>query len=119
MSAKIYSYNLPMPPSVNALWKTGNARMYRSKKYLEWIAECEGMLADRERPRIDYPFAIDIAVGRPSKRRMDIDNRVKAVMDILEREEIITDDCLCWHMTVYWDEEITGCKVMIRKAAMH
>ena len=119
MSAKIYHYSLPMPPSVNALWKTGNARMYRSAKYLAWMAECEGMLADKERPRINYPFAIDIAIGRPSKRRMDIDNRVKAVMDILEREEIITDDCLCWHMTVYWDQDITGCKVMIRKAAMH
>ena len=119
MSAKIYQYNLPLPPSVNSLWRTGRARMYRSKKYLGWIEECEVIFEGREVPRIAYPFAVEIALGRPSKRRMDIDNRIKAVMDVLERVGVIEDDSYCWHMVVYWKEGLEGCQVTIHKAAIH
>ena len=51
---------------------------------MDWINDCKVTLADMERPAIDYPFNIEIVVGRPSKRRMDIDNRAKAVMDVLK-----------------------------------
>jgi len=119
MSAKIYQYSLPLPPSVNSLWRTGRARMYRSKKYLEWIDECMETFAERNVPQIDYPFAIEIALGKPSKRRMDLDNRIKAVMDLLERAGVIADDCWAWHITVYWKEDLKGCQVTIHKAAVH
>ena len=71
--------------------------MYRSKKYLEWIGKCEEYFANRVPPLINYPFAIEIAMGRPSKRKMDIDNRIKAVLDVLERVRVIEDDSLAEH----------------------
>lgn len=67
------------------------------------------------RPEIDYPFNIEIIVGRPSKRRMDIDNRAKAVMDVLQHCKVITDDCLANRITMMWSD-IDGCKVTISKA---
>jgi len=118
LSAKIYQYNLPLPPSVNSLWRAGRARMYRSKKYLEWISKCEEYFANRVPPFINYPFAIEIAMGRPSKRKMDIDNRIKAVLDVLERVRVIEDDSLAWHLTVYWEENLDGCRVTINKAGI-
>ena len=44
--------------------------------------------------------------GRPSKRRMDIDNRAKAVMDALQELRIIADDCLANRVTMMWSLEI-------------
>jgi crossover junction endodeoxyribonuclease RusA len=112
---KVYVYHLPTPPSVNRLWRISGRRMYRSKKYTEWIAEVVLALETAPRPEIDYPFNIEIIVGRPSKRRMDIDNRAKAVMDVLQHCKVITDDCLANRITMMWSEG-EGCQVTIWKA---
>lgn len=89
--------------------------MYRSKQYMEWINEVTLALELENRPEIDYPFNIEIIVGRPSKRRMDIDNRAKAVMDVLQHCNIITDDCLANQINMMWSD-IEGCKVTIWSA---
>jgi crossover junction endodeoxyribonuclease RusA len=112
----IYSYNLPVPPSVNALWRISGRRMYRSKKYMEWIAACNEHIYAEDVPGIDYPFNIEIIVGRPSKRRMDIDNRSKAVMDVLQHYGVIADDCLANRITMMWSNDISDCQITIWKA---
>ncbi len=118
MSNRVYKYSFSIPPSVNRLWRISGRRMYRSKLYTEWIDQCRKELVDIDPPFIDYPFAIEIIVGRPSQRRMDIDNRSKAVMDMLQHLDIITDDCLAHHITMYWSNEIQNCQVTISKAAV-
>ena len=86
--------------------------MYRSKLYVDWLAEMTLLMEVEDRPEIDYPFNIEIIVGRPSKRRMDIDNRAKAVMDALQHCNIITDDCLAHRVTMMWSDG-DDCKVTI------
>jgi crossover junction endodeoxyribonuclease RusA len=113
---RVYVYNLPTPPSVNSLWRISGRRMHRSKKYTEWIGEVALALELEQRPEIDYPFNIEIVVGRPSKRRMDIDNRAKAVMDVLQHCGIIADDCLANRITMMWSNDLDGCKVTISTA---
>lgn len=115
MANKVYTYHLPTPPSVNRLWRISGRRMYRSKQYTEWIAQVAAALDGEPKPEIDYPFNIELIVGRPSKRRMDIDNRAKAVMDVLQHCNIITDDCLANQINMMWSD-IEGCKVTIWKA---
>lgn len=113
---RIFVYTLPTPPSVNALYRITGRRMYRSKKYMEFISDCEQALAGKDRPAIDFPFNIEIVVGRPSKRRMDIDNRAKSVMDVLQHLDIITDDCLANRVMMMWSNDIEGCKITISSA---
>lgn len=83
---------------------------------MEWIGEVALALELEHRPEIDYPFNIEIVVGRPSKRRMDIDNRAKAVMDVLQHCNIITDDCLAQRIMMMWSNDLDGCKVTISSA---
>tara|TARA_R110002167_G_scaffold142496_5_gene331261 strand:+ start:1756 stop:2040 length:285 start_codon:yes stop_codon:yes gene_type:complete len=90
--------------------------MYRSKKYMEWIGQAALAVELEQRPEIDYPFNVEIIVGRPSKRRMDIDNRAKAVMDFLQEAKIITDDCLAQRITMMWSNDIDGARVTISTA---
>ena len=112
----IYNYQIPIPPSVNALWRVTGRRMYRSKKYMDWIKQCDQHIGLKEPPGVDYPFNIEIVVGRPSKRRMDIDNRGKAVMDVLQYYGIIEDDCLANRVTIMWSNDINNCDITIWKA---
>ncbi len=123
MGNRIYVYNLPTPPSVNALWRISGRRMYRSKKYMEWLAEVSLALELESRPEIDYPFNIEIVVGRPrrkdgslSSRKSDIDNKVKGVLDVLQHCKVIKDDYLANRVTVMWSNEIEHCKVTISTA---
>jgi len=83
---------------------------------MQWIGEVALALELEQRPEIDYPFNIEIVVGRPSKRRMDIDNRAKAVMDVLQHCNIIADDCLAQRIMMMWSNDLDGCKVTISAA---
>ena len=115
---KIYVIDLPTPPSVNALWRISGRRMYKSKKYREFIDLCREVV-EFDFPTVDYPFNIEILIRRPSKRRMDIDNRAKAVMDILEELKIISDDCLANQINMMWSEDVENCQVTISKSPLN
>ena len=86
---------------------------------MDWLADCHHSLRGIHRPNIDYGFNIEIIVGRPSKRRMDIDNRAKAVMDALQELRIIADDCLANRVTMMWSVEIEWCEITITRAEVH
>ena len=115
----IYTYHLPYPPSTNRLWRITGKRMYRSKKYLEWMGECALALELENRPNIDYRFNIEIVVGRPDRRRRDLDNLSKPILDCLQHCRIVKDDCLNQRMTLMWTNEFEGAKVTIWRAEAH
>ena len=105
------------------MWRISGRRMYRSKKYMDWLAEVSLALELELRPEIDYPFNIEIVVGRPrrkdgslSSRKSDIDNKVKGVLDVLQHCKVIKDDYLANRVTVMWSNEIENCKVTISTA---
>lgn len=117
---RLYEYALPIPPSVNALWRVSGRRMHRSKKYTGWIDECLLMLELEQRPQIAGPFICEITVGRPrrkdgsiSTRKADIDNRVKPVLDLLQHAGIVVDDANAWQVMVMWSNDIDYCQVRV------
>src|SRR5262245_45045193 len=86
---------LPLPPSVNHLWRSGRGRVYRSPKYLAWIQEAGWDLATQRPKPVMGPVSISIAAGRPDGRRRDLDNAsFKAVLDLLVVHRILQDDSL-------------------------
>lgn len=117
---RLFEYALPIPPSVNRLWRVSGRRMHRSKKYTDWIDECLLALELEQRPQIDGPFICEITVGKPrrkdgsiSTRKSDIDNRVKPVLDICQHAGIIVDDANAWQVMVMWSNDIDYCQVRI------
>jgi len=117
---RLYEYSLPIPPSVNALWRVSGRRMHRSRKYTDWLSECMLALELEPRPEISGPFICEITVGRPrrkdgsiSTRKADIDNRVKPVLDLMQHANIVVDDANAWQVMVMWSNEIEHCQVRI------
>lgn len=118
----IHYIRIPFPPSVNSLWRIGRGRMFRSKKYTAFMKKCEEetVWETCQRPPIDYKIQMEVVVGRPrnkdgsiTKVRMDIDNRLKSALDVLEHLKVYTDDCLIEKITATWSTEHTDTHIKI------
>ena len=109
-------YLLPFPPSVNRLWRFNGPRMYRTKVYTDWAEDSVRHLQQQQMPPapIDYPIAIELAVGQPDKRKRDIDNVNKAVLDLLEHVDILENDHYVHDLRSYWSDKVVGVQVIIK-----
>lgn len=117
--------DLPYPPSVNKLWKNGGAlstnRVYLAPSYVKWKSAADALFMSSRgwlKKKVAGAFEIEIDLCCPTKYpRGDLDNRVKAVLDYLQRAEIIANDKHCERLVVQWVEQERaphGCRVTLR-----
>ena len=92
---------LPLAPSVNALWRISGKRLYRTKVYKDWLEEAGWMVRQQTRKTIDGEYAIHIRALRSNKRR-DLDNLLKATSDLLVELRIVEDDSQCVALAAEW-----------------
>jgi len=84
---------LPWPPTLNGIWRRAGARIHRSPKYVEWSQAAAAALCRASPPkRIPGSVSVELRLYGPSRRSYDIDNRAKAVLDLLQAEGVIEDD---------------------------
>lgn len=99
-------YYIPTPPTVNKMWSNnynGRGRgRYRSKGYNSWIDEASLWLKDQNCLKVPFSnIYLEIFVSRPSSRS-DIDNRIKAIPDLLQKCSLIDNDVLIDKITIEW-----------------
>lgn len=97
---------IPRPPSVNAMFRnvtrtagSGTGRV-RSSTYLRWRRDAAAAICDQigNQPPVNlFPGPVRISIQvRLKAVNEDIDNRVKAVLDLLVSSEILRgDDSRC------------------------
>lgn len=106
---------LPYPPSANGLWRSARGKVFRSRKYVDWLTAA-GLEAMAQRAgSVRGPYKISITAARPDKRKRDLDNLLKAISDLLKSIGAIEDDHLCEMLTARW--VTTGDGVAIRLEA--
>ena len=113
--------DLTYPPSVNGLWRSTGARVYRSPKYIAWIAEnawaARAQAGKQPSKQIEGDFTLLMLAARPDARRRDLDNIMKACLDFCERTiGIVKNDCNCIELTAKWvpeSEAPTGVRLYI------
>lgn len=76
------SYTLPLPPSVNAMYRRGRGYgIYKTKEAKLWIESCKEIIKKKQ----PYKNEVDVSVNFYFKRtNCDIDSRLKALLDVLE-----------------------------------
>lgn len=86
------SLELPMPPSTNKIWRRTRTGMHKSPAYLDWQMEAGWRLRAQRPASIAGPVVIALACERDCLASADIDNRVKALFDLLVEHRVIQDD---------------------------
>jgi crossover junction endodeoxyribonuclease RusA len=99
--------DLPFPPSTNEIWRRAGKRIILSATYRRWKTQADmAVIANgcwRRRVWMPGAFTADIIFNSKLRRKnMDLDNRIKAVLDWAQRVELITNDCLCEEVRARW-----------------
>jgi crossover junction endodeoxyribonuclease RusA len=98
---------VPWPPSLNRLWRSGKGRVYRDAKYIRWLNDAGWAIKQAKCGKIKGKFTAEIVLTPPNKRRIDMDNRMKAIFDLAQKLELIEDDSLCDLLIVSYDYKAT------------
>lgn len=113
--------DLPMPISVNRIWRAnraGKKRVSLSPEYASWQRSADALSLSlgqfRGLKTIVGPFEAEIVIKRT---RGDLDNRTKGVLDWLQSRGVIVDDKFCERLVVSWGDAPTGCRVTLRACA--
>jgi crossover junction endodeoxyribonuclease RusA len=56
--------------------------------------------------KIKGPFMAKLILSPPDKRRRDLDNLVKPILDLAQSLQWIEDDSLCQDLQVKWDRTL-------------
>lgn len=110
--------NLPLPPSVNRIWRRAGTRIHKSDEYRAWLKEA-GWLAKAQRPgRISGPYKLTALAVRPDKRRRDLGNLEKPLSDLLVEIGVIDDDRYADMISFRWVTTGEGIVVRIEPAGI-
>ena len=84
---------MPYPPTVNTYYTVARGRKILSRKGRAYKKEAMLCLYEQAVPKDrEGPYAISIHIRPPDKRKRDIDNLIKPLLDSLVEYGAISDD---------------------------
>ena len=96
----MHQLTLPYPPSVNTYWRHVGPRVLVSKHGRQYRTEvCKQLRTKRIRP-IEGDLIVDITINPPDRRRRDVDNVLKALLDSLQFGGAFEDDSQIVRLTI-------------------
>lgn len=106
--------HVPLPPSVNDFVRNlGN----RSPRVVKWIkaADMHYVMTRPHPPCIAGAYEADFMFNREhAAGPSDLDNRIKPLMDWLQRVRLIENDRYCEKIVATWGPAPKGCRVRLR-----
>ena len=94
---------LPFPPSVNHYWRhVGNRTLISrtGRAYRQQVLHDVQQLGLRV---ITGPIKLEVIVTRPDRRRRDVDNLLKSLLDALDHAEVYEDDSQIQDLRITWE----------------
>ena len=109
---------LPYPPSVNTYWRANGKRRFISKAGMVFLTEVIKRCKVEKMPQFgDARLEVEIIVYPRSKRKFDLDNCLKSILDALQKARVYDDDYQIDRLYVARGEQIKdgGCKVTLSR----
>lgn len=94
---------IPAPPSTNGLFANprSKGRRFKTAGYKDWIAEAGRKLKDQRPAPVPGRVILVVNIERQSALS-DIDNRAKALLDLLVAHRVISDDRFVTAIAFAW-----------------
>ena len=103
------SFSLPFPPSMNTYWRNFRGRTIISKQGREFREAVIQFVIDNNIPKFgDKKLKLTLILRPRDKRKIDIDNRIKAVLDALEHAGVFDNDFQVDHIEMIRGTQISG-----------
>ena len=100
---------LPFPPSMNTYWRNFRGRTVLSKNGRQFKTDVQDYIIEKNIPKFgDKKLKITMILRPRDKRKIDIDNRIKAVLDSLQDAGVFDDDFQVDHIEMIRGEQIKG-----------
>lgn len=103
---------LPKPPSINHIYgftsRGGFARSYITKEGKNWFDEAALKLKAQIKKKKPIESDLEITIDLYTARRQDVDNIVKPILDLLQKNNVVVNDSQIYRLTV----EKYKCKVI-------
>jgi len=90
---------LPLPPSINAMYRHHGHVTYKTNEAKVWIKECTKLVKVKK----TITGNVDISINFYFKRERDIDGGIKASLDLLESTKIIENDKQVYSLSITKD----------------
>jgi len=90
VSQKVWLSFATPPFSANAIWRSFKGRNIKSREYRDWISAAGKELEAQSPGCVPGPFGVRIALANTV--RMDCDNAIKPIVDLLRLHNVIEGD---------------------------
>jgi len=104
LPAPVVTLRLPWPPSVNHYWRHvvigQHAQVYIATAGKRFRTDVLAAWLATPRPRLTGRLAVEILATQPDRRKRDIDNLLKALLDALQHAGVFGDDNQVDRLTV-------------------
>lgn len=104
---------LPYPPSVNKYWRMGGNGVFISAQGRGFRQAVVRILSAKNHKTLGERLRVEIEVYPPDKRKRDLDNVLKALLDALQSAQIFEDDEQIDHLVVRRSKVIEGGKIIV------
>lgn len=93
---------LPWPPSVNMYWRRNGGRYFIAKKGMDFRQAClDACIKHYGLYGRDIKLAVLIEAYPPDKRKRDLDNILKPILDGLAHAKVFEDDVQVDKLTIW------------------
>lgn len=99
---------LPYPPSTNTYWRHYRGRTLLSRQGRAFRTTVCSILAAQGVTPLDGPLVVQIAIHPPDRRRRDIDNVLKSLLDALQHGGAYKDDAQIVRLTIEKFQPVAG-----------
>jgi Holliday junction resolvase RusA-like endonuclease len=109
-----FEAELPYPPSVNHYWRRVGPRTLIGREGRRFRERVLAILAARPVATLTGPRAVERQVFPPDRRRRDLDNLQKAVLDALQHSGVYGDDSQVVRLLAEKCAPVAGGKPIVR-----